>query len=147
MTKAILTKAEPSMQQPDETSSTGSQGTEWYIVEINDKYKRGGDYEGTLVTTNRADIFLVISTWPQCCESWGYECETPEGRDMTGARITDVYLPPDDYEENTENRTVRMIIETTFGNVVLSVHNEHNGFYPHRIMFGWKEGQCEEQDI
>lgn len=113
-------------------------------------------YDGYCIKTNLRSILFLISNDQSCYENWGYFSTMDEADDHIGKELLKIEIINDKrellnqyaglngaIESNTgygiEHIDLEMVsfvkIETTGGTFVLTIYNQHNGYYSHDIIF------------
>jgi hypothetical protein len=115
------------------------------ITAIRELQEAGGEYGSTMtgyeVVTTEQSIKLLIGSYQNCCERWGYFwCnEKPSdfvGAEVRGVSLTDTALSTKALEANdahaVDDGDVMFVnIETDRGVLQFVAYNSHNGYYGH----------------
>ena len=105
-------------------------------------------YCGYKITTDNGIIILGISSQEMCCEDWGYDIENMDGK--IGARVLSEKFDLDSRFKkgfNEEIDATSLTIETDRGLIILSIWNEHNGYYPHNYIVKKSNGIIERGSL
>jgi hypothetical protein len=102
------------------------------------------EYDGYKVTTNKQEIFVLISNDQSCCEDWGYFATNDEIKDFIGATLLELKLVDESLDVKKLNEKLEygldegavqfVNFETDRGTFQLAVYNAHNGYYSHVIL-------------
>lgn len=65
--------------------------------------------------------------------------------EFIGAVVKRVKWMPDRVDDDTKTVVVR--VETSLGNLDLTVFNTHNGYYPHEVVASWKDYYDDSQCV
>ena len=101
-----------------------------------------GDMDGWIVTTDQQEIKIGIDNGQSCCEDWGYFSSEDNLEDYVGANLLSINLVDsalnvsklEDLAYVDKESCVFVNIETSVGTFQLTVYNEHNGYYSHRVI-------------
>ena len=98
---------------------------------------RNSEYEGFIIATNKQKIYIGVSAYRCCCESFGALISEDDidkfiEAELLNIKITDTELKSYDFLENLfEGGTMFVDIETNKGVFQIAVYNIHNGYYGH----------------
>ena len=113
------------------------------IEELNDFEYKDSCYDGYKVETTKNNYLLLISSYQQCCESWGYATTEEKTKDFIGAEVLSVDTTSsklknfnlDDYDYlEREASTLFLTFNTSKGKLQFVVYNAHNGYYSHNAL-------------
>jgi len=118
------------------------------IIGINEVFSikldnRSGNYDGYKISTEKGDILILISSYQQCCEDWGYfESEDNLskyiGSDFISLSIIDETNSKKlltNFENGDDlNQIMFVEIKTSIGDFQFAVYNFHNGYYGHDVL-------------
>ena len=107
---------------------------------------------GYEIVTSKQSVKLLINSWQDCCESWGYFLSEDDTQDFIGANflnltLTDAALKTyDAYElDNLDRGDVLFVnIETSRGLLQFVAYNAHNGYYGHEAVVKCEQLQYSE---
>lgn len=92
-------------------------------------------YDGFKVTTDKQEIFVLISNNQSCCESWGYLSTVENPKDYVGADLLKIEVVDKDLNKEPvyyyDGGAMFVNFETSKGLFQLTVYNSHNGYYGH----------------
>ena len=96
---------------------------------------------GFKVTTDKQVITLMIDSYQQCCETWGYFFCNDDTQDFIGSAlyevsITDTALNTEIFNvevegHDQERRVMFVNLQTSKGTLQFVAYNAHNGYYGH----------------
>jgi hypothetical protein len=112
------------------------------VYDIKPPTRSWGECDGYKITTNKQEIFLLISNGQSCCESWGYFMSDDNldyyiGATLQDIRITDTCRDTVTYGQDVGNygldmgATLFVDILTDLGIFQFTAYNAHNGYYGH----------------
>lgn len=106
------------------------------------------EFCGYKIKTNLRTLYLIVNSYKQCCESFGYSCVS-EGVIITEDDI-ETFLQADliDLDVSTENNQIKSLLKERFGLyetiyavfidvktskgvLQFTLYNSHNGWYGH----------------
>ncbi len=101
-----------------------------------------GSFDGYKITTDKQNIFIVISNGQCCCEDWGYLSSEDDFEDFIGADLLDIksvdkdllvesLKDTEELEYIGDGDAVFINIETSKGALQFVLYNSHNGYYGH----------------
>jgi hypothetical protein len=104
---------------------------------------RGYIYEGYKITTDKQEIFMLISSYQQCCESWGYLISEDDTQSFVGSNLISVEVVDsalnskivqavNDCNDDYVN-TLFVNVSTSAGILQFTAYNSHNGYYGHEV--------------
>jgi hypothetical protein len=123
---------------------TGSNGSSLGITQMLNVLCGNGSMDGYKVTTDKAEILVLIDNEQSCCENWGYITSEDDfspyiGAELLQIRLTDTALNSEYVERSCEygfdEGGIQFVdFQTSKGVFQLSVYNSHNGYYGHGIV-------------
>lgn len=111
------------------------------------------DMDGYVVEAGDRRIKVLICNQQSCCEHWGYFHNPHNLSEFIGAELLAVNLVNNVLEVSSleelnirEDSCIFVNIETNRGTLQLTVYNEHNGYYSHRVQVSseYLSGEYEE---
>lgn len=106
-------------------------------------------WTGYEIVTTKQTIRVFIDDYQNCCEEYGVDMITPEGKDIVGDEVKSVEWGKATIQEKTScdyRQTAVVHLETTSGLTQIVAYNEHNGYYPHSVYVEWN-GYKDVQEI
>lgn len=99
-------------------------------------------YDGYMITTNKQNIYVLISSGQNCCEQYGYISFQDDLKQFIGSELLSLSVVDTTLNTQTLDSKfpygfdggdiVFVHFETTVGTMELAVYNAHNGYYGHR---------------
>jgi len=112
--------------------------------------------EGYKVTTNKQEIYILISEHQGCCEQTGYFSTPDDPQEFIGAELLSIEKVDEalnkeklkkDFEYGFDaGGCIFMNINTSNGTLQLAVYNAHNGYYGHSVWLKYN-GTLDEDGI
>ncbi len=110
------------------------------VFNLGEKYNQ---FDGYKITTDKQEIFVLISNGQSCCEQWGYLSSNDGLEDFSGAELLKLELVDealnkqqikDEFKYGLDEGSIIFVnFETDRGTFQLAVYNNHNGYYGHNI--------------
>lgn len=105
------------------------------IEEISD------NQDGYLVITDKQTIRVAIDNGQSCCENWGYFSSHDDFEEFIGAELLDIRTTDSalnvqalkDLKYVESDSCMFVTFYTNKGDFQLTVYNEHNGYYSHKV--------------
>lgn len=99
------------------------------------------EFDGYLIVTDKQEIFVGITNFQSCCESWGYFITNDNKKDFIGAELKSIAVVNKSLDEKImkekfeygldEGAAMFVNIETDKGTLQFTAYNAHNGYYGH----------------
>jgi len=125
---------------------------EQYITDIT--YDDGDRYSGIVIVTDKQHMNFKISNYTSCCEDYGITVLINERE-----RVINDSKDIDDFKDDLIGQKVLCVkhyhdgvrdfrdagdeanfeIKTTDKEIIISLWNEHNGYYPHDYVVNWND--------